>query len=112
MHAPFTTRPSKVSKAAPTRNLEYGVYENSFADCGSDRKLESRGTPDGLPSKQDFIRSSCCPTDNIQDLDVTAAILSLNAQRSRTGHWRACLVENHYSIQEDVLSVPRADLRD
>ena len=31
MFAPLITRPSVVSRAAPTRNFEYGEYENSFA---------------------------------------------------------------------------------
>jgi len=31
MHAPLITRSSTVSRAAPTRNFEYGEYENSLA---------------------------------------------------------------------------------
>jgi len=31
MFVPLITRPSVVSRAAPTRNFEYGEYENPFA---------------------------------------------------------------------------------
>ena len=31
MFAPLIIRPSTVSRAAPTRNFEYGEYENSLA---------------------------------------------------------------------------------
>jgi len=82
MHAPLTTRPSTVSRAAPTRNPEYGVYENSLAGpvfgalvpAQMERNFVVR-----LPSKHDLMRSSCCSTDNVQDL-IAAAILSLAAR--------------------------------
>jgi len=78
MFVPLITLPSAVSRAAPTRNFEYGEYENSLAGLMFSFGSYGRYRRTRLPSKQDLARRSCCSADNAQVL-VAADILSLVA---------------------------------
>jgi len=82
MFAPLIIWPSTVRRAAPTRNFEYGEYENSLAKLVFTVSVLAQMEIDvatRVPSKQDWMSCSCCSTVKVKDL-VGAAILSCTSR--------------------------------